>query len=321
MNETIGVVIATYNGEKYIEQQLQSIVFQSKVPNLIVLSDGGSTDCTLDIARNTLCSSGIEYKIFESEVRLDVVNNFEKALRECNTDIIFFSDQDDVWDYEKIETTARFLKDNDACLAFTDAFITDDDLKKRNINLWTSVGYKQTEDFVVYKKGDNQLKEELIKHNIITGMTMCITAGLKEAILPLSKYDLHDKWTALVAVYYGSIIAVNKRLVLYRQHASNSIGTDFNAFSSLKKGINYKNTIVNRQKMIKDLDERISTIMQTKHQELGEYYDYLDTRVAYMEKRFGLTHILKILRQYKRYERYPSRIIFRDVYYRCFYGR
>lgn len=94
---TTSVAVCTYNGEKYIEEQLNSIIQQSIKPNQIVISDDNSSDNTVEIAKEILEKSGINYIINVNKPNLGITENFDKAFSLCTGDIIFPSDQDNVW--------------------------------------------------------------------------------------------------------------------------------------------------------------------------------------------------------------------------------
>ncbi len=162
MGNTVGVIIATYNGEKYVRHQLNTIINQSLKPDLIVVSDGGSTDNTIDICIQTLSNSGIQYKVLTSNERLSVQANFNKALSECNCNYIFFADQDDSWIRNKIEITINDMMKSNASLAFTNAAITNEALVRSGVSLWDSIGYRQNSPNHLYNQNDVHFIEELV---------------------------------------------------------------------------------------------------------------------------------------------------------------
>ena len=218
MNETVGVVMATYNGEKYIEEQLESIINQTRRPDIIVLSDGGSTDDTLIIAEQVLANGNIEYMILKSSERLDVVSNFQKALKACEADIIFFSDQDDVWYEKKIEKLfERFKEKPETVLVFSNADIVDDNLKKIGRTLWETLHYTPEET--------NTIKYEMIRRNIFTGMCMAIKKKWADTLPSIPKTMLHDEFYGWCASMKNQVSFVDSPLVAYRQHFNNAVGS------------------------------------------------------------------------------------------------
>lgn len=313
MNTTIGIVLATYNGELYIRHQLETIINQTMKPNLIVVSDGGSNDHTIDICHDVLKKCGIDYMILSTDDHLSVQANFNKALYQCKCDYIFFSDQDDSWKRNKIEITIKSMMKVHASFAFTNARITDGVLNESGLSLWDSIGFFPKHKVEVYPPKERGFIEELIKHNIVTGMTMCITSDLREVVLPLSQFAIHDKWIAMIAAHYCTTVAINEELVLYRQHSNNEVGTK----RSLKRAIN------NKKKYIDNIIDRASMIRNTVSKLLGNgiespfdfsaYLDYLDKRLQFVQKNQNITSILRMITDYRRYEKKSSEIILKDI--------
>ena len=121
----ISVALCTYNGAKYIEEQIKSILNQTYVVNEIVIGDDKSTDNTLDIIKNLLINSNIDLNIIENENNLGFKKNFYNTISRCKGDIIFFSDQDDVWDNNKVKKTIEIFQQNpNALLVFSNAYVT-----------------------------------------------------------------------------------------------------------------------------------------------------------------------------------------------------
>lgn len=315
MAKSLGVVVATYNGEQYLETQLLSIISQTIKPDLIVVSDGGSTDNSVDIARRVLSKGDIPYKLLESEVQLSVTNNFEKALRECDTDLIFFSDQDDKWLDNKIEITLKYFTEN-CSLVFSNAFITDEELQFNGMTLWNQIGFHPGEKIKYYCRGDLGFLTELIKHNVVTGMCMCITEELKTASIPFPDDVIHDYWLALLGITYGSIIAIDEPLTLYRQHHNNVVGTSTTIRKSFSKRHHYIKKIIGNKTMIEQLlvlncnyeNEDIKRLLK-------DYDDYLNQRIQYVSCS-KLSNIGVIPKGYSLFEYNKERVIARDIYTR-----
>ena len=313
MNATIGVVVATYNGEKYIEEQLLSIIKQTLKPDLIVISDGNSSDDTVKVCKKVQEKSGIDFKLLTSDKQLSVPVNFNKALENCDCDFIFFSDQDDYWVEDKIEITIGFIQRTNSCMAFSNAILTNQYLEKSEIQLWNSIGFNQKEEITVYKKGDRIFINELIKHNVVTGMTTCITAALRKYILPLSESAIHDKWISLLAIYYGNVVAINKDLVLYRQHSNNAVGTERSIKKSLKNRKHYIDKLKNRRCMIEELKNRIDTREPLEESDLTQYLSFLNRRIEFVHKEERFFFIIYFAKDYFRYEYRPMEILIKDL--------
>jgi len=201
----ISVCMATFNGEKYIKEQIDSILIQLGKDDELIISDDGSTDKTLDFI-NELNDSRI--KVFKNEGKHGYTHNFENALKHSSGDIIFFSDQDDVWLPNKVETILSYLKKD--CYVISDAYITNEKLEiQGKLSSWRS-----------YKKGyfNNLYK------SIYAGCTSAFTKQIKEYCLPFPKTSLiqHDTWIGLLCELKFNVIYVDEPLILYRRHDSNT---------------------------------------------------------------------------------------------------
>lgn len=216
----ISVAICTYNGEKYIKEQLLSIINQTKKVDELIVCDDNSSDNTIKIVKDILEKYRVNYKIYINESNIGVSNNFFKAINYCTGDIILTCDQDDVWLDNKVEhILEEFDKDEDIVLVFSDAYIVDENLIYLGYNLSYTLGVK-LDAF----SNENFYKEEL-KRNIVCGATMAFKKKFVEKIKPLnSELWIHDGWIAMNAFIYGKVSFIKKPLIKYRQHKSNVLG-------------------------------------------------------------------------------------------------
>ena len=239
--------------------------------------------------------------------------NFDKALQNCECDYVFFADQDDYWEKNKIKTIIHYLKSENACMAFSNAMITDGELNPVGVSLWKTVGFDPSEKITVYTKQDKRFVDELIKHNVVTGMTMCITSELRSFVLPLFSKGIHDKWLSLLAAYFGRIVAVNQKLVLYRQHGSNVVGTKRSLKRSLKNKKDYIHKIEERHEMINKLAEKISGEEKKTPFNFDIYIDYLSRRERYVKSENSIFSFFKLIKNYCMYEYKPLEIMIKDI--------
>jgi len=203
----ISVCMATFNGGKYIKEQIDSILVQLGKDDELIISDDGSTDNTLEIIRE-LDDSRI--KVYENAGIHGYAHNFENALKKASGDYIFFSDQDDVWLPSKVETMLPYLQHDN--FVISDAYITNDELEiKCRLSSWRT-----------YKKGYLQ---NLFK-SIYAGCTCAFTKRIKDYALPFpsTKYIQHDNWIGLLCELKFNVVYVDKPLILYRRHNSNTSG-------------------------------------------------------------------------------------------------
>ena len=206
----ISVCMAVYNGEKYIEEQLKSILTQLKEEDEVIVSDDGSSDRTLEIIKQ-LNDSRIQ--IFQNELEHGYTKNFENALNHAHGDIIFISDQDDVWKPEKVRVMCEALKDHE--LAVHDACMTDENLIVTAPSHFKKYGIKP--GFL-----------RTLVYTRYTGACMAFTKRFLELALPFpenQKLCPYDYWFAYLGELYGVITVLDQQLIYYRRHS----GTALNA--------------------------------------------------------------------------------------------
>ncbi len=166
----ISVAMCTYNGALYLAEQLKSIANQTRLPNELIVCDDGSTDDTLSILKKFNESSPFTVKMYCNRLRLGPTKNFEQAIQLCNGDIIFLSDQDDVWLPGKLEKLMKVFEDYPkAGYVFSDALVVDNELNPLGYTMWERILFTGRQR-LRFKKG-HQL-EILLKHNVVTGATM-----------------------------------------------------------------------------------------------------------------------------------------------------
>lgn len=201
----ISVCLAAFNGEKYIKEQINSILIQLRNEDELIISDDGSTDHTLEIVNNFLDH---RIKVFHNITNHGYSKNFENALKHATGDYIFFSDQDDIWLPNKIETMILHLSED--ALVLTDAYITNEKLEITG----------KLSDWRRYKKGylNNIYK------NIYTGCTCAFTKNIKEYSLPFpdTNYIMYDNWIGLLCELKFKVKYIDEPLILHRRHNTNT---------------------------------------------------------------------------------------------------
>jgi len=205
------VAMATFNGERYLLEQLESIARQSHQPDELVISDDGSNDRTIEMARAWAATAPMRVRISVAEKRLGITANFEQALRLTTADIIFLSDQDDVWLPQKIERVLEeFMRDPEILLVLNDQWITDENLR--------STG--RTSHQILKKKYHVYDRQSLAAAH---GCCMAVRRPLLDLALPLPPEELniisHDFWLAKLTAMMGRQKIVSEPLQLYRRHS------------------------------------------------------------------------------------------------------
>lgn len=225
MSVKISVAMATYNGEKYIRQQLDTIASQTYLPCELVVCDDGSSDGTLDVVRDFSSTVSFPVRIFSNENNLGFANNFLKCASLCTGEWIAFCDQDDIWLPQKLETIKNVIgkSSEDLVLVYHAAELVNEGLE--------SLGRKLP---VI----DRDQVTPVAGHSgfwFVGGCVMCFKSMLildiDSSLRPRDNYQFnqgwragkypwmpHDKWVCLLANISGEVAAVAQVLSLYRRH-------------------------------------------------------------------------------------------------------
>lgn len=218
----ISIALCTYNGRAYLSDQLESFLRQTRLPDELIVCDDGSVDGTPDIVRDFAQRAPFGVSLFENADNLGSTKNFEQAIQRCSGDVIFLSDQDDVWLPEKIERMeALFAADEKLALVFSNATVVDNRLHSLNDDLWAA---KQFSPQLQARIQAGDAISVLLKQNYVTGATMAFRASYRPLVLPVSPLWVHDAWIALAVALFAPIKPIRENLILYRQHADNQIG-------------------------------------------------------------------------------------------------
>lgn len=219
----VSVCLATYNGDRYIKEQIDSILIQLGIDDEIIISDDSSIDATLSIIESY---NDKRIKIFDHQSFSSPIYNFENAIRHAKGDYIFLSDQDDIWLPSKIESTLYYLKDYD--LVLSDCKIVDENLNILN------------DSFFAQKSSRRGFFYNLIKNSYM-GCCMAFKKEILDYILPFPKnIAMHDSWIGLSVELNGNPFFLNEPLILYRRHNNNVSFTSKKSQYSLTFKIQYR---------------------------------------------------------------------------------
>ncbi len=219
---TLGVGLITYNGLKYLPQQLESIVSQSRAVDHIVVSDDRSTDGTWEFLQEWAKQSTLRVTLIRNEQQLGLSRNFEQAVAAVEADIIFSSDQDDVWFPDKAAVLAAvFERDPEVLLVHTDATLVDAQGKDMGRTLLGELELSTAEREAINR---GRAFEVYCRRNVVTGATAAFRKSLLELSRPLPASLYHDAWLALMAAATGKVQLLDVPMIAYRQHGANLVG-------------------------------------------------------------------------------------------------
>jgi glycosyltransferase involved in cell wall biosynthesis len=224
MTLSVSVAMATYNGAKYLTEQLDSIAAQSALPAELVISDDGSTDETLSIASQFAERSPFPVHVHRNQRTLRYARNFREAARRCRGDLIAFSDQDDWWSPDRLEKCVARFDDPETLLLYHNAWLVDGE-RRRTGKLYD----RETEQRALDLK-------PLGPWNHSYGLVQIFRSDLRQFddlwddslshITEPQDILTHDQWYFFLAEALGRVEFLDEPLLEYRQHGSNQVSAE-----------------------------------------------------------------------------------------------
>ena len=205
MREKISVALASYNGEKYIKEQVESILANLQEGDELVISDDGSRDRTLEIIGSL---SDPRIKVVKGPGR-GIKKNFENAIANCGGKYIFLSDQDDIWEKEKVDTCLKHFTEG-VNVVVHDCRVVDDE------------GNTVIPSFKEFRGLCPGVIKNIWKNTYI-GCCMAFRADLKYTVIPVpNNIEMHDQWIGILGEIKGKSIFIDDKLIRYRRHGDNA---------------------------------------------------------------------------------------------------
>ena len=264
----ISVAMATYNGQKYIKEQLDSIISQSLKADEIVISDDGSTDDTIAIL-DDYASRYSFIRVTHNVGRHGFVANFANAISLCGGDYIALCDQDDIWCEDHIKDLYDNIGDN--YIIGGNSLLVNADGTSQHIAMKDVCGAK------LLPQDNKDFFKSLIYINIFQGTACMITRELVEKSLPFPDgIKFHDHYLAVVAASYDKACYLDKVVLLYRQHQSN--------VTTNKKGFIHKikKVLFSKSENLSTTEDHIKLLNVIKDRDLcPEYKSYVDDAITY----------------------------------------
>ncbi|HEY9600410.1 MAG TPA: glycosyltransferase [Allocoleopsis sp.] len=283
----LSVALCTYNGEQYLQEQLDSIASQTRLPDELVVCDDASTDKTTKIVASFQSKVSFPVRLYLNQENLGLWINRGKAIEYCTGDIIVFCDQDDVCKLNRMEIILSAFSENiEAGYVFSDADLVNENLQSLGATLWKAQQLKHL--IKEYKCYSNQARI-LLKQNLAWGATLAIRSCLKNFVLPISPfYYMDDSWIALIAScagYYG--IPLSASLIYYRQHQTQLAGGLNTLSQKLKRARSPKDIeIFKRQiKGLMDAKNHLLTIQNMLHKDTSTELKLIQEKAEHFSQR------------------------------------
>jgi len=224
MPPRFSVAMCTYNGARFVAEQLASVAAQTRPPDELVVCDDRSRDETCALVEEFARRAPFPVRLVVNERNLGSTRNFGRAVSLCTGDLIALADQDDVWLPAKLERLeGRLAARPSAGLVFTDAELVDERLRPTGRRLWELVEFGPREQRMVRR---GRAADLLLPGWHVTGATMAFRARFKELVLdfPEDLPIIHDGWIALLIASVSEVDFLAEPLIRYRQHAGQQVG-------------------------------------------------------------------------------------------------
>lgn len=249
----ISIALCTFNGAKYLSDQLASIAKQTRLPDELIVCDDASTDDTRLLLEEFRSNAPFRVELHRNSENLGSFRNFESAISKCCGDIIALADQDDYWLPQKLKVIeSAFTAHPEVGLVFSDAVLVDEHLRPLHTRLWR---------FTFPRKDRKRFRRDeafdvLLEHNVVTGATMAFRSELCKVIMPFPLLPgfIHDGWISLAAAVYADLFFVNEPLIMYRQHSKQELGLSFFRSSTTFRD-RHRGYIEHNLHLIQSLDE------------------------------------------------------------------
>lgn len=219
---TAGVAICTYNGGRFLSEQLESIARQVELPSQVVLLDDGSTDGSWERAQQWAHSVPFPVLAQRNPRQLGVVRNFERATSLVSQDIVFLADQDDIWYPDKIRRFVDvFAADPAVGLVHSDADLVDGAGAPMHRRLLETLLVTARERSLMEK---GEAWKIYAKRNLVTGAACAFRRPLLDKAVPFSPHWVHDEWLAFIASLVSRVQLLDVPTMAYRLHGGNTVG-------------------------------------------------------------------------------------------------
>jgi glycosyltransferase involved in cell wall biosynthesis len=294
MIETVEILLATYNGEKFIQEQLDSLMNQSDINFKILIRDDGSTDNTIKIINEYQQKFPTKIAVLkDNKKNVGATQNFGILLQYATADYIFFCDQDDIWLPNKIEVSLQKMKaiENDKaipCIIFSDMKVIDEYGNITSDSVWQQL-HLHPKYFVLNR---------LLVQNIPHGCTMLINKAMRNLASPIPKAAmLHDHWIALLAASCGKFDYIEKPTLLLRNHTQNVTRKPTSITQKIKRFSNnflskteYEYYIKIRVEQAKALQLRASSFISDEHFDMLKQFNLLEKTKGIARKKIFIKH-------------------------------
>ncbi len=315
--------MCTYNGEKYLQEQLESIAKQSRLPDELIVCDDNSQDGTVHILEAFAATALFPVKIFRNNINIGSTKNFEKAIELCKGDVIALCDQDDVWMKCKLELIEQeFIRSDNIGVVFSNGNIVDEKLQPLGYTLWDTYRFKRKHKGKFMTGNAFQV---LVKRPMLTGATLAFRSSLVKYLTPIPSIFVHDAWISIISSMLTDMQFINQPLIAYRQHQQQQIGgTKQDVLQRARCIISYDNQIDQNKSILAHINKLPLSDTSFYTSSILEKISHLESRnEIYASNFFKKMKGVFIELMMRRYHKYSNGwlSVFKDVFCKMLLSR
>ncbi|HFI0131863.1 TPA: glycosyltransferase [Streptococcus suis] len=301
----ISLIMSTYNGSKYLIEQLDSIRLQTLKPDEIIIRDDCSTDGTFELIKDYISRHSLSnWTVLRNEINLGWKINFSELIKMANGEIIFLCDQDDIWELDKIEKMSSIMDNNPQIQLLASNYTPFYDEDGQKLSLRKD---ETNNDFSIYRPKTYKYFFYVMRPGCVYGFKKGLIKYLQEYI---SSEDGHDAFLWRISMLLGSLYLYNASTIRFRRHSSNATRKTQLNIGRQKENILYYNDFIQRMySFVNNESEKIHP------DDLKKYYQFkkwIELRVRLVKNR-KILDALKLVRYIKCY--YSYRTYLTDIYF------
>lgn len=309
---TLSVALASFNGERYLAEQLSSIFAQSRLPTEIIVADDGSRDGTVDLvteAFRTAATLGIRTSLLAGSAPLGVTANFARAISACSGELVVLCDQDDRWHEHRLrDAVDAFARTPELLFRHENARLIDEGGASLGETLFGALGISAAECTAI--NGDDAFALYL-RRNLATGATVTFRRTLIDRAMPFPTEWVHDEWLAVIAAAIGRVAVSEVIRVDYRQHSGNEIGVKaptlrYRIMRMLRSDPRRNAVLARRSQILADRLEGLPGVLPETSRLAEEKARFEQARSRIPNRRFGKIPAIWRVNRGGRYARFAS---------------
>lgn len=302
----VSVAMCTYNGGRYLKDQLESIEKQTRRPCELVVCDDHSTDDSIAILKQFQADAPFPVLVIQNALRLGSTRNFDQAIGLCRGEFIALCDQDDHWLPQKLERLSDMLAKNPFLGGvFSDADLIDGAGRPVGMRLFSRHNFtvKKQRNFIASPPST------LLKHDVVTGATLMFRGSLRRYCSPIPASWVHDGWLAWMIALHSRLTLVAEPLIEYRIHAGQQLGVSGTALNLESRGARSETRRQHYARVAHQFEDLLHRVLAEGWNEHDGLVVKIREKIAFLRRQSTLSQslgvrVLQMMGQLPRYAHY-----------------